>query len=106
MTSVIDFTNDEMRKLRYRLGWSQAEMARNLKIEMVSMVGFESGRTLIPADLKSSLVRISHQADANADGTRRRAIAETLMNEQGLSQIHNFDCDPEAPEVIVTKGKA
>ena len=103
MTSVIEFTNDEMRKLRYRLGWSQAEMARNLKIEMSSMIGLESGSTTIPAEVKSSLVLISYQADSNADRTQRRALAETLMDEQGLSQIHNFDCDADA---VASKGRA
>ncbi len=103
MTSVIKFTNDEMRKLRYRLGWSQAEMARHLNIEMSSMLGFESGITIIPNEIKSSLVLISYQADSNADRTQRRALAETLMDEQGLSQIHNFDCDPDA---VASKGRA
>jgi transcriptional regulator with XRE-family HTH domain len=103
MTSVIDFTNDEMRKLRYRLGWSQAEMARNLKIEISLMMGFESGTAALPAELINSLVLISCQADSNADCTQRRALAETLMEEQGLSQIHNFDCDADA---FAGKGRA
>ena len=94
MTSPDAFSKDELRRLRYRLGWSQAEMARNLKIEMSAIAGFESGAALIPVTLKSSLIRISQQADSNADSTQRRAIAETLMDERKLSQIHNFDCDP------------
>jgi transcriptional regulator with XRE-family HTH domain len=103
MTSVTEFTKDELRRLRYRLGWSQAEMARNLKVELASLSGFESGAAAIPATLKSSLIRISQQADSNADSCQRRAIAEVLMDERGLSQIHNFDCDPDA---IPPKGRA
>ena len=89
-------SKDELRRLRYRLGWSQAEMARNLQVEFVELASFESGEALIPVALKSSLNRISQTADANAECTQRRAIAETLMNERNLSQIHNFDCDPSA----------
>jgi transcriptional regulator with XRE-family HTH domain len=97
------FTKDELRRLRYRLGWSQAEMARNLKLELVTLAGFESGATVIPLTLKSSLVRISQTADSNAECTQRRAIAETLMDERKLSQIHNFECDPSA---VAQKGRA
>jgi transcriptional regulator with XRE-family HTH domain len=97
------FTKDELRRLRYRLGWSQAEMARNLQIDFAALAGFESGHATIPVTLKSSLVRISQQADSNAECVQRRAIAETLMHERKLSQIHNFECDlPELP----SKGRA
>jgi transcriptional regulator with XRE-family HTH domain len=97
------FTKDELRRLRYRLGWSQAEMARNLHVELSELAGFESGAAAIPVTLKSSLIRISQQADSNADCTQRRAIAETLMDERKLSQIHNFDCDPAD---VPPKGRA
>jgi transcriptional regulator with XRE-family HTH domain len=103
MTSVIEFSKDELRQLRYRLGWSQAEMARNLRVEMAVVSGCESGAVTLPAELKSSLIRILQQADSNADSCQRRAIAEVLMDQKGLSQIHNFDCDPEQ---IITKGRA
>jgi len=98
-----EFSKDELRRLRYRLGWSQAEMARNLNVELSVLSGFESGAAVIPAALKGSLIRISQQADSNADCTQRRAIAETLMDQLGLSQIHNFECDPES---LPSKGRA
>ena len=99
----MEFTKDELRHLRYRLGWSQAEMARNLNVNFADVSGFETGAFIIPVALTSSLVRILQQADANADCTQRRAIAETLMDQRGLSQIHNFDCDASA---FAPKGRA
>lgn len=98
-----EFSKDELRRLRYRLGWCQAEMARNLNVDLSALSGFESGAAVIPAALKSSLIRISQQADSNAETTQRRALAETLMIERGLTQIHNFDCDPES---LPVKGRA
>ncbi len=97
------FSKDELRSLRYRCGWSQAEMARILNVALADLAGFESGAAAIPVTLKSSLVRISQTADSNAECTQRRALAETLMDERKLSQIHNFDCDPAA---IPSKGRA
>lgn len=108
MTSVGDLpifsSGDELRKLRYRLGWSQAEMARNLRLELGALAGLERGAATIPAELKVSLVRISQQADSNAECVQRRALAETLMDQRKLAQIHNFDCEPDA--FIVVKGRA
>ena len=92
MTSVIDITADELRNLRYRLGWSQAEMARCLKLDVLSISGFETGTTPIPLELKSSLVRIMFQAEANVQNLQRRPIAEVVMREKNLSQVHAGDC--------------
>ena len=78
-------------------------MARNLQVEFIQFAGFESGKAAIPVTLKSSLIRISQQADTNAECTQRRAIAETLMDERKLSQIHNFECEASA---IAQKGRA
>ena len=85
-------TAPEFRNLRYRLGWSQAEMARNLNLESALVAGFESGLEKIPATLQSALVRIMFTAEANAAQTVRRPIAEVIMREKNLSQLHDYDC--------------
>ncbi len=68
-------------------------MARNLKLELSFISDLENGHAAIPSELKSSLVRIMHQADTNADQTQRTPIAEVIMKEKNLAQIHSFDCD-------------
>ncbi len=103
MTSVIDMTAEELRQLRYRLGWSQAELARLLNIEMAQISGLESGALAIPHALKSSLVRIMFQADSNALAVQRRPIAEVIMKEKNLSQLHDFDCQFEVVASAPTK---
>lgn len=87
VTSVNDFTCDELRQLRRRLGWSQAELARVLNVGLNDVVSFESGVAAIPFALKGSLVRFSVTADSNADSCQRRALSEGLMDEQRLAQI-------------------
>lgn len=92
MTSVIEITGSELRQLRSRLGWSQAEMARNLNVELVAVSEIESGARAMPVELKSSLIRILFMADSNAAQAARRPIAEVIMKEKNLSQVHDFDC--------------
>ncbi len=92
MTSVIDISANELRQLRYRLGWSQAEMARRLNLELSIVSKFESGLAAIPQELQSSLVRIMFQAESNAQHVQRRPIAEVVMRENNLSQVHSGDC--------------
>jgi hypothetical protein len=87
------WTADEIRQLRYRLGWSRAEMARNLKMDVESFTELEMGQGEISGELRSSLVRILYFADANADRVQRRPIAEVVMKDLGVSQIHDLDVE-------------
>lgn len=86
-------TADEIKQLRYRLGYSQAEMARCLNLQLANISGFESGRVAVPAELSSRLVTIFNLAEDNAERAHRRPIAEVMMKELGLCQIHNFDIE-------------
>jgi transcriptional regulator with XRE-family HTH domain len=83
----VDCTAEEMKQLRYRLGYSQAEMARCLKLQLANISGFESGREQVPAELKSRVLLIFNQAEDNAERVHRRPIAEVMMKELGLCQI-------------------
>lgn len=87
----MNFTAEEIRQLRYRLGWSQAEMARCLKLEPVIVFNVEAGRATLPPSVRSSLLQIMNQAESNAERVQRVPIAEVMMKDLGLSQIHDFD---------------
>jgi len=87
----VNFTAEEIRQLRYRLGWSQAEMARCLKLELATVSSIESGKATLPVEIRSSLLQIMNQAESNAERTQRVPIAEVLMKDLGLSQIHDFE---------------
>lgn len=101
----MDWTAEELRHLRYRLGWSQAEMARCLNLELMTVSNFETGRAPVPSELKSSLLRILHQAESNSESVQRRPIAEVIMKTKNLSQIHDYDVEILTPEDEI-KGKA
>ena len=87
----MDWTPFEIRQLRCRLGWSQAEMARYFKIELATVSGWETGAGLPEGTQCSTLLHIFNQAQNNAERMQRRPIAEVMMRDQGLSQIHDFE---------------
>ncbi len=87
----MNWTGTEIRQLRYRMGWSQAEMARCLKLEPSMMSDLEAGSQELPVETRSSLIRIFHQAEQSSDRVLRRPVADVLMRDLGLSQIHDLD---------------
>ena len=81
----------ELRQLRYRLGWSMAEMARCLKLDLATVHGWESGEAVPNGEQRNLIMNIMSQSEAAAEQVQRRPIAEVAMRERGLSQIHNLD---------------
>lgn len=88
---LVDYTATEMKHLRYRLGYSQAEMARCLNLQLSHISGFESGRAEVPNELKSRLLQIFNQVEDSAGRVSRNPIAEVIMKERGLCQLPDFD---------------
>lgn len=80
------------------MGWSQAEMARCLKLDFSTVSSVEAGRMSLPLELNSTLLHILHQAESNAERVQRRPIAEVMMKDRRLSQIHDL-------EVVESLGK-
>lgn len=93
----VNFTAEEIRQLRYRLGWSRAELARQLNLDLSVLGEWEAGR--LPPDHfaslmgthRSHLLRIFNLAESNAEKLQRRPIAEVIMRRNGLSQIHDLE---------------
>jgi transcriptional regulator with XRE-family HTH domain len=87
----MNFTAQEIKQLRSRLGWSQAELARQMKTELACISAWELGTTPLDEQYRNRFAQIFHQAELNADRIQRRPIAEIIMRDRGLSQIHDFD---------------
>ncbi len=81
----------EVRQLRYRLGWSRAEMARCLKLTPDMVCAWETGRFQPSEEHCSTLLAVLNQAESNAEKVQRRPIAEVVMRDRGLSQIHDLE---------------
>ncbi len=91
----MNWTADEFRQLRYRLGWSRAELARNLGCEIAQILEWESVG-LAPGDSRCNrLLLLLQRAEMIAENVQRRPVAEVLMKDRGLAQIHEnevIDC--------------
>lgn len=87
----MNWTAQEIKQLRSRLGWSQAELARQMKTELAQISAWELGTTPPADQYRSRFAQIFHQAELNAERVQRRPIAEIIMRDRGLSQIHDFD---------------
>jgi transcriptional regulator with XRE-family HTH domain len=87
----VNLTADELRKLRRRLGYTQAEMARRVNTSLETVSAWESGSLALADEFRNALLRIYQQAENAADQVARRPIAEILMKDRGLSQIHDAD---------------
>lgn len=85
------WTASEIKRLRYRLGYSQAEMARLLKLEISLVSAWEAGRFMPDHEHRNALSMIFNQAESNAEKIQRRPIAEIMMRDLGLSQIHDYE---------------
>ena len=85
------WTADQLKDLRYRLGWSQAEMARHLECGVEAVFDFETGRSQPSDSHRQILVQIYTNAESNSERVQRRPVAEVIMHDRGLTQIHDFD---------------
>jgi transcriptional regulator with XRE-family HTH domain len=91
----VNWSADELRHLRYRLGWSRAELARSLGCEISVVFNWETGGLAPDTAHRNHLLHFFHQAEVNAESVQRRPVAELLMNSRGLAQIHEsevMDC--------------
>lgn len=87
----MSWSADEIRQLRYRLGWSRAELARILSLAPATVTSWEEGQ-IHPNDAHcNALLAILNQAESNAEKIQRRPIAEVVMRDRGLSQIHDLE---------------
>ncbi len=66
-------------------------MARSLKLEVKLISEVESGDTDLPLEHRSALARIFQQAETLSEQMQRRPIAEVMMRDLGLSQIHDLE---------------
>lgn len=89
----MNWTPEDIKKLRQRFGWSRAEMARHLgcKTETVSIL--ENGDDSPDPEVCHQMEHLLNCVDANAQSTQRRAQAESRLTSDRLDQVHFDDLD-------------
>ncbi len=81
------WTSAEIRQLRLRLGWSQAELARHLGCRQQTVSEWETD-SYVPQNAYSKLLDLLHEhSQVHSDQVSRRPVAEAVMKQVGFSQI-------------------
>jgi transcriptional regulator with XRE-family HTH domain len=81
------WTAAEIRHLRLRLGWSQAELARRLGCRQQTVSEWETD-SYVPQNAYSKLLDLLHDhLQVHSDQISRRPVAEVLMKVENASQI-------------------
>lgn len=66
----------DIRHLRLRLGWSQAEMARRLSLEPVELMALEKNDLPLNGSLRGKLEMILRQADVLQDEQKKSSLSD------------------------------
>jgi transcriptional regulator with XRE-family HTH domain len=85
------FTGSEIKKLRQRLGWSVAEMARRLGCDSELIHAWECGSSRPDNDALNQMHSLQQYADANSHQTAQKPQLEKETETRQLSQMNRHD---------------
>jgi transcriptional regulator with XRE-family HTH domain len=85
------WNGNKVRELRLRIGWSQAEMARQLGCDIGLIRDWEFDDAEIPFGPSLSLTVIHHSVEANSENVSQRALSQVVMKNLGVCQIDGHD---------------
>lgn len=71
-----DWSQERIRSLRLRLGWSQAEFARRLSLDPADVEFMEKGVLLPNSGLRGELEIIMRQVEENCEEKRQAALRD------------------------------
>lgn len=79
----------EVRELRWKLGWSRADLSRRIGISVEIVTGWELDVTPPPPDLVLELERLLEGAEEDAFRVARRPVVEIFLKEHHVTQASN-----------------
>lgn len=87
----MDFSQDKIRTLRQRLGWSLAEMARQMGCSTDLIAAWESGSSQPDPEALNQLHYLNGHVESNSVQIHSQALAEEKMETDGMAQLTNRD---------------
>ncbi len=87
----MSLNHTEIRTLRQRLGWSLAEMARQMGCTTVLIQCWESGSQRPDADCLNQLRYLRDHVESKSHMTSQAPIAEREMESRGVGQLTHRD---------------
>lgn len=85
------FTSTEIKKLRQRLGWSVAEMARRLGCDSVLITAWECGSSRPDNDAINQMHALHDHAESASTRTAQKPQLEQETELRHLSQLNHHD---------------
>lgn len=83
----LDWTKENFRSLRLRMGWSKSDLAHRLHCSSEDVEAWELGRRGIDSTIRAELEFILRQADACSDEVQHTPAAENQCSKGALDQI-------------------
>ncbi|MGE3681663.1 MAG: helix-turn-helix domain-containing protein [Bdellovibrionales bacterium] len=87
----MNMTGREIRLLRQRLGWSLAEMARQMGCSTALVSDWESGVSSPDADALNQLLYLSNYVESYSQQIAQKPIAEKEIESRRVSQLTHRD---------------
>ena len=87
----MNFDNQEIRNLRQRLGWSQAEMARQMGCSADLIQKWESGVSIPDSDALNQLRYLRNHVEANSEQMAQRPQLEKELESRRVAQLTHRD---------------
>lgn len=87
----MQWTADNIRILRLRLGWSQADCARRLGCATQTVMDWEAGQLAPTPDDIRQLERLVFYLDTYIETIESQPLSEYLFSQMNIEQIHRND---------------
>ena len=85
----MSWSPESIKDLRRRMGWSQSDLARRLKLELGHIQDWESG-TLLPLETKiQELDSLLREAEVTSEELFQSAIVDQYFEEANVTQIES-----------------
>lgn len=83
----MDLSAKDIKALRLRLGWSLAEMARQMGASVDIVMSWESGRVIPDSEVVNQMRYLQTYVESYNDKIAERPMAEREMEDRMLSQM-------------------
>lgn len=87
----MSFSGPEIRTLRQRLGWSVAEMARQMGCTTELIAKWEGGALIPESDAQNHLQYLQNYVESNSDHIAQKPLVEIRIEDRRLSQCTHRD---------------
>lgn len=86
---MFEWDKAQARELRLRLGWSQADLARRLHIQVQEVIKWENGDSAPTDQILSDIEFLLRQADICSEEVLKAPLIEIELEQSRLTQLNS-----------------